>query len=256
MPFLKTGEAALYYETHGSGPPIVFAHGAGGNHLSWWQQVPFFSSRYTCVTFDHRGFGQSADPRPPAERPSFEDDLAALVDHLGYSQVRLVAQSMGGWTALAYTVQHPERVAALVMADTAGGLTSPEVDAARTAARERIGSVPLLEGALSPGFRQRSPAGAFLYRSIQALNPPRDDGFRTRSVVTAEQVRTLHVPVLFIEGDVDVLIPPEVIRAAQPLFASAHIARVEDAGHSVYFEKPVEFNRLVDAFFNEASPAK
>ena len=40
---------------------LVFAHGAGGNHLSWWQQVPHFMDRYTCVVFDHRGYGRSVD---------------------------------------------------------------------------------------------------------------------------------------------------------------------------------------------------
>src|SRR3712207_963135 len=92
MPFLTTGGARLYYETHGSGPAIVFAHGAGGNHLSWWQQVPHFRERYTCVVFDHRGFGQSLDERPVEERPRFDDDLAALFDHLDLADVRLVAQ--------------------------------------------------------------------------------------------------------------------------------------------------------------------
>src|SRR5918999_649336 len=138
MPSLTTGGARLYYETHGSGPAIVFAHGAGGNHLSWWHQVPHFRDRYTCVIFDHRGFGQSLDDRPPEERPRFDEDLAALIDHLGLEDVRLVAQSMGGWTCLGYTVTHPERVRALVMADTAGGLTSPELQTARQAARERV----------------------------------------------------------------------------------------------------------------------
>ena len=52
----------LYYESTGEGPAVVFLHGAGGNHLSWWQQVPLFSERYRCITIDHRGFGQSTDP--------------------------------------------------------------------------------------------------------------------------------------------------------------------------------------------------
>lgn len=164
MPTLTTSGADLYYETHGSGPAIVFAHGAGGNHLSWFQQVPSFRDRYTCVTFDHRGFGRSLelgalsrplvrqgppDPRPVEQRPRFDEDLAALIDHLGLADVRLVAQSMGGWTCLGYAVTHPERVRALVMADTAGGLTSPELEAARAAAQQRRGDLPLLGGAIS-----------------------------------------------------------------------------------------------------------
>ena len=59
MPFLALPAGRLYYEVAGSGPALLFAHGLGGNHLSWWQQVPYFSERFTCVTFAHRGFAPS-----------------------------------------------------------------------------------------------------------------------------------------------------------------------------------------------------
>ena len=52
----------LYYESHGSdsAPTIVFAHGRGGNHMSWWQQVAAPPvGEYRCITFDHRGWGAS-----------------------------------------------------------------------------------------------------------------------------------------------------------------------------------------------------
>ena len=81
MPKSAINGIDLYYETNGGGesngdgetigaePAVVFAHGAGGNHLSWWQQVPAFSELYRCVTFDHRGFGQSLVPLDaPAQR--------------------------------------------------------------------------------------------------------------------------------------------------------------------------------------------
>jgi 3-oxoadipate enol-lactonase len=261
MPFLETGGGRLYYETHGSGPAIVFAHGAGGNHLSWWQQVPHFRDRYTCVVFDHRGFGQSLDGRPVEERPRFDEDLAALIDHLGYDDVRLVAQSMGGWTCLGYAVTHRRRVRALVMADTAGGLTSEEMRAARQAARERVGQQTLESGAYSEGFRARSPQGAFLYDSIRGLNPPRETSLGTgtpinRLPVSAEQAAALPMPVFFVEGEDDVLIPPEVIRVAVSMIPGARMATVADAGHSVYFERPAEFNALLDAFFAEVDGAR
>ena len=51
----------LHYEVTGSGPPLLFAHGLGGNHLSWWQQIPAFSKRFRCITFDHRAFGRTVD---------------------------------------------------------------------------------------------------------------------------------------------------------------------------------------------------
>ncbi len=54
--FLKRSDAEIYYEVTGSGPALVFAHGGGGHYLSWWQQIPYFSQRFTCVTFSHRYF--------------------------------------------------------------------------------------------------------------------------------------------------------------------------------------------------------
>src|SRR5207249_8687696 len=60
MPFMTKDGFRLYYEdTGGNAPVIMFLHGAGGNHLSWWQQVPVFADEYRCVTVDQRGFGQS-----------------------------------------------------------------------------------------------------------------------------------------------------------------------------------------------------
>jgi 3-oxoadipate enol-lactonase len=57
--FLERPGCRIYYEVAGEGPAIVFAHGLGGNHMSWWQQVAHFAPRYTCVTFAHRGFTPS-----------------------------------------------------------------------------------------------------------------------------------------------------------------------------------------------------
>ena len=51
----------LFYEVHGDGPPVVFAHGGGGTRMSWWQQIPAMSEHFRCITFDHCGFGHSRD---------------------------------------------------------------------------------------------------------------------------------------------------------------------------------------------------
>src|SRR5579884_4437377 len=134
MPFLRVDGAELYYESHGDGPPIVFCHGAGGNHLSWWQQVPHFRDRYRCITIAHRGFAPSTGATDGSQRAHFVDDLAALVDHLDLPDVRLVAQSMGGTTCLGYAIRHPNRVKALVLASTTGGanlLSEEETDRLR-----------------------------------------------------------------------------------------------------------------------------
>ena len=70
------------YEAVGSGPAIVFAHGLGGNQMSWWQQVAHFAPRWTCVTFAHRGLYPSSAIDGGPDPADYADDLNALVSHL------------------------------------------------------------------------------------------------------------------------------------------------------------------------------
>ena len=117
---LKRPFGNLHYEVTGSGPALFFAHGLGGNQMSWWQQVAHFAPHYTCVAFAHRGFAPS-DPIPGGPDPAdYASDLAALIDHLGCAELRLVGQSMGGWTVLEYAIAHPGKVKALVLSSTSG----------------------------------------------------------------------------------------------------------------------------------------
>ncbi len=108
--FLNRPDCSIYYEVTGEGPPLVFAHGLGGNHTSWWQQVSHFAKRYTCVTFAHRGFNPSREAPTSQGRRTDPNDLAALIDHLKLDGVTLIAQSMGGWTCLEYALREPSRV--------------------------------------------------------------------------------------------------------------------------------------------------
>ena len=130
MPTAPINGIELFYEDsdaeNADGKPVLFfLHGAAGNHMSWWQQVPTFRQSYRCIAIDHRGFGRSLDTTGEGTA-KFIDDLEALVDHLGVPQLSLVAQSMGGRASLGYAVRHPERVKALVMADTWGFFDWPE----------------------------------------------------------------------------------------------------------------------------------
>ena len=91
MPFAEVNGIRLYYESTGEGPAIVLAHGAGGNHMSWWQQAPFFRDSYRVVTFDHRAFGQSRDVAEGGGRGQFAADVLALLDLLSVERFFFVA---------------------------------------------------------------------------------------------------------------------------------------------------------------------
>lgn len=260
MPKAAVNGIDLYYEVDGEGPAIVFAHGAGGNHMSWWQQIPYFKERYRCVTFDHRAFGQSVDTTGEF-RHAYPRDLEGLLDHLGIDQTFLVAQSMGGHACLLFAAAHPERVRRLVMADTFFGIgeesvAAPmrELTARRQAARQ---GDPLPGGfatiAIGAEFHRRNPAGVFLYQQIGALNPPRPGNLLAEpgEGLMAGDLVDFPVPVLFIVGQDDEVIPPSIIEEAHRLIPGSRLEIVPGAGHSVYFEKPDVFNQLVGSFFEE-----
>ena len=114
MPTVRANGTDLYYSVEGEGPAIVLCHGVGGNHLSWWQQVPQLSRDFTCITFDHRGFASSPNLND-AGAEAFSADLAELLDHLEITNTFLVGQSMGGRTALNFAKRFPDRAKAIIM---------------------------------------------------------------------------------------------------------------------------------------------
>jgi len=258
MPSASVNGIQLYYEVHGrpigSAEAVVFAHGAGGSHLSWWQQVPHFASRFTCITFDHRGYGQSADLPDGPGGAAYVDDLRALLDHLGVDRANLVAQSMGGWTCLGFALRYPERVRRLVMADTHGGLQSDAISAAFARGSAIQPELPAdVHPAAGPRMATEQPALAFLYAQLDALNRPRTQQELLAILAAAgspswDEAAKLSLPVLFIAGDEDMVIPPGVIDAAAACIPGARVERVPAAGHSVYFERPDRFNALVAEF--------
>jgi 3-oxoadipate enol-lactonase len=257
---LRRNGAEIHYEVFGKGPALVFAHGLGGNHLSWWQQVAHFAERHTCVVFAHRGFPPSS-PVPGASAPdSYADDLAALLRELNLENVALVAQSMGGWTCLEYALREPERVRALVMASTSGTLDfsqlkNPEVD--EWSQRSPAALAELQRRAIHPAGGERmareQPALAQLYWQISELAPAsfreevrdRIRDLRKRSPTLLAQ---LPMPVLFITGDEDWVFPPAAGPALARLAPKGRAVRVAAAGHSVYFERAAQFNDLVGRF--------
>ena len=253
MPFLDRPGADVYYDVRGSGPAIVFAHGLGGNHVSWWQQVPFFAEGFTCVTFAHRGFNpsrMSEEATPDEQVAAFAGDLAALIDELELDDVRLVAQSMGGWTCLEYALASPDRVRALVMCDTTGTLRPPVEPAVEGGQRLRAAGV---HPAAGERMAREQPALHHLYRCIDSLSVELDKEAlraalgraRTR---TAADLVGLDVPVLGIAGAEDVVIAPEAVLYMTSVLPQARYEEVPEAGHSVYFERAGVFNGLVGDF--------
>lgn len=257
---LDRGDCRIHYEVAGSGPALVFAHGLGGNHLSWWQQVAHFAADHTCVVFSHRGFTPSS--AVPGERApdAYADDLAALIQELKLQDVALVAQSMGGWTCLEYALREPQRVRALVMASTSGTIdfNQLEVRELKEWANKSPGMLAELQArgflaASGERMAREQPALAQLYWQISQLAPA---DFREEVRKRIRELRQrpaallarLPMPVLFLTGDEDWVFPPAAGPALAPLAPRGRALRVPAAGHSVYFERAAQFNQIVREF--------
>lgn len=245
--------ANIHYEVLGNGPALVFAHGMGGNHASWFNQVPFFSRWFKVITFDHRGFGNSRDLEGSADRSRFPDDLEGILNRLEIEKVILVAQSMGGGTCATLAVRHPQRVSALVLADTLVGLTIPEpLQPRMNAVRSETSGLPQLRRVLSDKFRDEQPGLTHLYTELNSFNGhARESLTGSLPGISVEQLSASQIPILFLVGSKDILFPPDLVNAVHECIPNSRYREIEDAGHSVYFEKPREFNDAVLAFLKE-----
>ncbi|MDA1298040.1 MAG: alpha/beta hydrolase [Chloroflexi bacterium] len=262
MPFAELSLAKVYYESHGQGPALVFAHGAGGNALSWWQQTAFFGARYRCVTFDHPGFRHS-EWSVPEEHPGadYANVLAELLDHLGIGTAGLVAQSMGGWTCLKFALDHPDRVDALVLAATDGGLYLPnrdtyarqvsELESVRVAWEERRpGSFHPAAGAR---MLSEQPELHDMYVEIGTQN--HGTSRRGWGEIDPAMLGSLDLPVLLVAGAEDIVCAVGRVEALAEALPDSELVIVPESGHSVYFERSGLFNRRVDEFLSRSHPS-
>jgi 3-oxoadipate enol-lactonase len=273
MPYAPISGIDLYYEEHGKGFPIVLAHGAGGNHLSWWQQVPEFSRHYRVITYDHRGWGLSVDADDGGPE-RFISDLGALIDFLELDDVILCGHSMGGLSCLGVALAQGHRVRGLLMANSFAGMRREVWLATPDEHREAVRVIwdrrrtESFKRVLAPGFAKRHPERAFLYKQIRLLNehgpnrlhPDAQSAqvMRLRALertpdtgATPEALGALGMPVLFLGGEHDEVMPVSLMAIASRLIPTSRMVVVPGVAHSTYFEAPEVFNEVAMDFFAE-----
>jgi pimeloyl-ACP methyl ester carboxylesterase len=162
-----------------------------------------------------------------------------------------------------YALRDPGTLRSLVMASTSGALDFRQLQGAdRVEIDAWIGRAPAIRAELEArdvlsahGERmaREQPGAAVLYRQISQLTPV-DFKTAVRARIFTMRDRPparlagLKLPVLFLTGDEDCLFPPAAGPAFAALAPKGHAVRVPKAGHSVYFERPAEFNRIVEEF--------
>jgi pimeloyl-ACP methyl ester carboxylesterase len=261
MPHLQSGAVRLYYESTGTGTPLVFVHEFSGDHRSWEPQVRYFGRRYRCVTYDARGYPPSDVPSDPA---AYSQDLAvadllAVVDGLAIERAHFVGLSMGGFAVLHFGRRHPERVRSLTIGAVGYGTSHDDSwkadvehlaafyadDPERAAAAH--GSAP---GRIPFLLKDRRGWQEFADRlrghpAIGSANTMRGVQGKRPSLYDLEaELATMTSPLLVVCGDEDdgCLEPSLYLKRTIPTAALAVLPR---SGHTLNLEEPALFNQLV-----------
>ncbi|MGW7264503.1 alpha/beta fold hydrolase [Streptomyces sp. NPDC054842] len=247
-----SGGGRLWAEHRGEGSPVVLLHGAGMDARLWDLVLPALARHHRVVRFDARGLGSSTPPEDP-----FDDveDLRAVLDHFALGQAALVGLSMGGETALDFTLAHPERVSSLVLvaASVSGHVWRHDPELAAYAAARREGDaagLAELERSIwaSVGTGAAAPGGDLIKSMIE------DNAQRRlvseRHVIDAGrnaigELGQITVPTLVVDGECD---HAEIGLLADTLVAGIPDAvgeRIRGADHYLPLRVPERFTELL-----------
>jgi len=116
MPRMSVGDCSLHVERHGDGFPVMLVSGLGGLASYWQDQIRSFSKHFSTITHDHRGMGQSDHVVMKYTVEKMAEDVLAIMDKCEIEKAHIVGHSTGGAIAQVLAIEHPKRVAAVVIA--------------------------------------------------------------------------------------------------------------------------------------------
>jgi pimeloyl-ACP methyl ester carboxylesterase len=197
----------LYYETHGTGRPMILLHGGLMSGEMFGPILPSLAERHQVITIDLQGHGRTADIDRPIDIRLMADDIAALIDHLGLEKPDVVGYSLGGGVALLTAMKYPEKV---------GKLVSASANIRRDAIPPEMLAQQAQVNAAAAEFMKDTP----MYQHYQQVAPRPDDFPRlldkigesmSKDFDFSEEVRTLKVPTLIVAADADMAPPSHYV---------------------------------------------
>ncbi|WP_314219783.1 alpha/beta fold hydrolase [Streptomyces zaehneri] len=247
MPLAESDGTSLYYERHGSGPAILFVHGSGGHHAAWWQQVAALRDEFTVVTVDLRGFGKSDSSMAEFDGQDFPGDVVAVLDQADLTDVMLVGQSIGSVAALRAALLRPERVSAVVLGHSLGGISHPELTELAAADRAEAVKLPVIDRLLTKPFQRERADLTFLFQQMGTFNVARMQDLRNLDTngPSLAEIEASGVKVAFLAGEKDAVLSVRTVTRAHELLAGSHLEIVPGAPHSMYWETPQAYNEAV-----------
>jgi aminoacrylate hydrolase len=262
MPRANLGDSEIFYESHGSGEPVLLVPGLGGVGSYWNPNISDFSAKYRVIVHDHRGTGQSTHSKIKYSVDQMTDDLLRLMDHLKIERAHLVGHSTGGAIGQTLAAKRPERLASLVLYAT---WTRCDAFFARVFEARRA----LLMTAGAAAYVRSTPV--FLYpdwwinqnlklieerEKLTIANFPAAEiaASRIDAIVAFDRTADLariKVPTLVICARDDFLTPPYFSRALAKAIPGAQLKVLDKGGHCASETALEEFNKAVLDFLSK-----
>jgi pimeloyl-ACP methyl ester carboxylesterase len=256
---LRASQTLIAYADQGSGPGVVLLHAFPLDSGMWWNQFGALADGFRVIAPDLPGFGGSA-VSAGLTIDATADVVAELLDHLGMNErVVIGGLSMGGYAALAFARLYPQRVRALILADTKA---EPDDEAGR-ANRDRLIRLTedqgpaavideLLPKLLAPATTTSKPDVVQFVRETAGRQQAEGVVAALRALRDRPDARPglshISCPTLVVVGDQDAITPPDKARELVGSIPNARLATVPDAGHLSNLENPVTFSAALRAF--------
>jgi 3-oxoadipate enol-lactonase len=242
---------------------VLLIHGHPFDRTMWQPQIDFLKSSYRIVVPDLRGYGKSSLPRESRETrlETFAADCLALTDALGVRTFVLGGLSMGGQIALEMFRQAPDRIDALLLADTFAGRDSPERKQLRFTTADRLEQDGMagyareeLTKMITPVNAERFPHVAAHVTKMMTSAPPWGAAAalrgRAQRVDYLPLLRQIRVPTLIVVGREDVYTPVALAEQLHQGISGSKLAIIEGAGHMPNLERPDACNQMLASWLS------
>jgi 3-oxoadipate enol-lactonase len=264
MESLRSGDAQIFYEIRGNGPPVVLLHPFPCHHQFWNPVAAALDSRYRLILADLRGHGDSEIGEGPALMPKHASDIARLLDAAGIGRAAFIGCSIGGYILFEFWRRFRTRVTSLALCDT-----RPQADTAEACATRLKAASVVLEQGTEPFLETMIPK--LMGRTTTSTRPDLVDGARAMmrkmsaedvSLVqrgTAERpdsvadLKTISVPTLIVIGEEDVLSSVADGELMRQNITGSQLKVIPKAGHYAPWEQPAAVGPLLRQFLDEVA---
>jgi len=249
------------YSVVGSGEPVVLVHGLGMHRGMWRWQIPALADRFTVVTYDLLGHGDSKNPPIDCTLSDFADQLAGLVDALELKRFALAGFSLGGMIVRSYTLSHPDHVKALAILHSAHDRTPEERDAIMVRVNQSVEAGPsaTVDAALGRWFgetyRNANPDVMEMVRNAILANDPKVYPSIYRVLALGDEelataITDIRCPTLVMTGDEDYGNSAEMSLKMAEMIPHAEAVILPGLRHMAMAEDPDAFNAPLLSFLD------